>query len=131
MVKDIVSQLISFVQAVIAIATDTTTFSNSFDTANFEEGIMFLINCSAYTDGSYQILVQESPDDSVWTNVIDEKYITDPLTIAAAQVATDAVPKVGVFSTKRYLRLAIVSTGTTSGASFIPTTVMKGELQPV
>ena len=131
MVKDIVNQLQMIVgMASAAIGTDTTTTGDAIDTAHYEEGLMFSLNVSAYTDGTFVIRAQESDDGSTgWTSVDEENYCNTPASATAA-TGSDAMTKLGVFSTKRYVRSAIVSTSTTSGATMEVLVTQKAELKP-
>ncbi len=106
------------------ITTDTTTNGTIIDTADLDLGVSFFIGATAYTDGTYKLLIQEGDDAGLSdaTTVPAEKLIEVP----GLQAVTDGVTaitadgdkyfKVGVFSTKRYLRANIVSTATSTGA---------------
>ena len=117
-----------------AIASDTDTFTPSVDMAHFDSGYLFTAAAYDYTDGTYVLTLQDSPDDSVWTDVPAEK-LDDPagagsLTLSAATVAADLLGRIGAFSTDRYLRAKIVSTVTTTGATVIVNAIKKPEETP-
>lgn len=108
-----------------AISTDTTTNGAIIDTADQDLGVSFFLGATAYTDGTYKLVLQEGDDSGLSdaTTVPSEKLITVTGLDAVADGVTavtadgDKLAKVGVFSTKRYVRAQIVSTATTTGAT--------------
>ena len=96
------------------IATDTTTAGNIIDTRNYD-GLEFVIQTVAWTDGAYDVLIE----DGDAANLSDAAAVADVHllgTEAIALGAADLVAEIGYKMVKRYVRLSIVSTGTTSGA---------------
>jgi hypothetical protein len=134
-VKDIKSQLQSNVAFFGTIASNTTTNGSIIDNANYDLGIMFVVQCTNYTDGTYSFTIDEGDDASLSdaTTVPAEKIIGNlsSLDISAANVAGDSLNSVGVFSNKRYLRLNVVSTGTTTGATINAIVEQSAEVVPV
>lgn len=119
-IRDITNDLEVEVVHLAAITTNTTTLTDSVDMAHFDSGYMFTLASYTYTDGTYVLTLQDSPDDSVWTDVPAAGLI-DPagagsLTLSAVNAPGDLLGRIGAFSTDRYLRAKIVSTATTSGA---------------
>ena len=108
------------------IVSDTTTAGATFDTADFELGFSVLLSAPAWTDGTYTLLLEESDDSGMAgaVTIPDAKLIGAFPAVSAATVDGAALGKVGVFSNLRYIRVSIVSTGTTNGA-FIRSTVIK------
>lgn len=130
MVKDIVSNIRSIIVLLgSAIASNTTTTGASVDTADFGEGLAFFCNVRSFTDGVYTLSAQESDDNVNFTAVAAEKVIGS----SAQSAATGSNPmgKIGVFSTKRYVRPIVVSTGVTTGATVDVVAVQAGEYLPV
>lgn len=120
--RDIRSNLISEIAFdVQAISTDTTTTGGIIDTANYDGGVMFTLLCSAYTDGTYTPLLYEddASDMSTKTAVADANLIGTEAgaAVSAATTEGEVLTSLGAFGTKRYLRLDIVSTSTSSGAT--------------
>jgi hypothetical protein len=100
-----------------AISTDTTTTGNTVDTLGFES-VMLAVQAVSYTDGTYTPIVQESSDDSTYTAVAD----SDLLPTGSGQEASAALSAAGTFKlgyrgSKRYVRLQIVSSSTSTGAT--------------
>lgn len=123
-------QVVKLVHAA-AITTDTTTNSDGVDTADFEGGIMFALTINAYTDGTYVMTLQDSPDDSVWTALDSDKVIGPAVSLAAATSASGGLAStLGAFSHERYVRASIVSTSTTSGATPSIVSIASGEYLP-
>ena len=108
-----------------AISTDTTTAGEIIDTAGFES-LEFILLTKALTDGDYAVLMQEG----------DDSALADAATVAAAEVLglvnfdddTDdnAVARTGYIGKKRYVRLNIVSTNTTTGIDIISAVALLG-----
>lgn len=121
-VKDIRSNLLSKIAFdVQAISTNTTTTGGIIDTKDFDSGVMFTLLCSAYTDGTYTPLLYESDDSGMSgaTAVADANLIGTEAGAAISAATTEGtnLKSIGAFGTKRYLRLDIVSTSTSSGAT--------------
>lgn len=99
-----------------AISTDTTTVGLDIDMndgTNDFEALEIILNCSAFTDGSYTIDLKESDDDSTYTAVA----AADILGTNTAIVAINTPSHIGYVGKKRYVRVSVVSTGTTTGAT--------------
>lgn len=108
-----------------AISTDTTTTTGAIiDTADQDLGVSFFIGATAYTDGTYKLVIIEGDDSGLsdGTTVGAEKLVEVPglkaVTDGVTALTADGAKyfKVGVHSTKRFLRANIVSTGTSTGA---------------
>jgi len=121
-VKDIRSDLLAkSAFDVQAISTDTTTTGAIIDTADFDSGVMFTLICSAYTDGTYTPLIEEGDA----ANLSDASAVADAnlvgteagAALSAASAEGANLNTIGVVGTKRYIRLSIVSTSTSSGAT--------------
>lgn len=119
-----------------AITSDTTTDATAVDTADFDMGVTFAMMASDFTDGEYQLQFEDSPDNITFAPVAAEKIIgpNDPviaLTDATAIDGTERLKTVGVFSTDRYVKAQIVSTGVTTGADIEVMAILGGEQNPV
>jgi len=104
-----------------AISTDTTTTGAIIDTKDYDRGIVFTLLCSAYTDGTYTPLLEEGDDSGLSdaTAVPDANLIGTEAGAALSAVDAEGstLNSLGAFGTKRYLRLSIVSTSTSTGAT--------------
>ncbi len=98
------------------IATDTTTNGEIIDTQGYH-GLEFILKSGTITDGAYTVTLTEGEDSG----------LSDGTTVAAANLLgsisfaltdDDTAKRVGYIGKKRYVRLNIVSTGTTSGGLF-------------
>lgn len=102
------------VLAPVAIATNTTTNGVIIDTAEYGS-LEYIVSAGVLTDGAYAFTIQESDDSGMSgaTNVAAD----DLLGALASLAATDdgKIQRVGIIGKKRYQRIAVVSTGTTSG----------------
>jgi len=134
-IKDIRSNVLDkYAFPVQAISSDTTTSGAIIDTADFDGGGMFTLLCSAYTDGTYTPLIQESDDSGMSgaTAVADANLIgTEAGAALSAVTASGAnLNSIGFFGTKRYVRLQIVSASTSSGATVGATFTGSPEIVP-
>lgn len=132
-IADIRSDLDSRILLNAAISTDTTTVGAILDTANFDLGVMLSVLCTAYTDGTYTLLLEESDDSGMAgaTTVTTEQLIGSLPALSALTANNVQAETVGFFSTKRYIRVSIVSTATTTGASILVHAASKAELVAV
>ncbi len=95
-----------------AISSSTTTAGTAIDTKGYTEATVVL-RLGARTDGTATLLIQESDDNSTFTDVAD--------TFLKGTEAGEAVSTahgfgvLGVMLRKRYLKVSIVSTSVTSG----------------
>lgn len=115
-----------------AIITDTVTNGAIIDTADFDMGIKFGFDVSAWVDGAYAVSYEEGDASNLSdaAAVPSDKIIGDAITLGAATAAGATFTGNGLFSTKRYVRCVITSSGTTSGATMSGIAVQAGEYNP-
>ena len=134
-VKDIKSQLQSNLVLNNTVTANKVTNGDIVDNANYDLGVMFVVQCTDYTDGTYKFSVQEgsNSDLSDATLVPDTKIIgdLDNLNLTSVSADNSVLGSVGVFSNKRYLRLRVTSTAVTTGAHINAIVVQSGEIVPV
>ncbi len=101
-----------------------TTFGVAIDTKDAPFDTTFIVGASAYTDGTFNLQVQEADDAGFTENVgvLDRDHVvgqpTLPLSIGAVTApGTDDMVKFGVFATRRFIRLQVEATGVTTGAT--------------
>lgn len=126
-IQDLANDYLADVQMQSPIVTDTESFSSPLDTNEFDGGFMFTAAAYVYTDGTYVITLQDSPDNSVWSDVPDEK-LNDPggngsMTLNIINVEGDTLQRLGAFSTERFIRAKVISTSTSSGATITINTI--------
>lgn len=101
-----------------AISTDTTTVGNIIDSVGFES-LEFLVHAKTITDGAYALLLEEGDA----SNLSDAAAVPAEETLGAltgfVAADDDTVKRVGSIGKKRYQRLSIVSTGTTTGVDIM------------
>jgi len=106
------------------ITSDTTTVGNIVDTQGFES-LTYFIQSGVLTDGDYVVVLE----DGDAANLSDAAVVNSDFVIGSLPVfapADDQVVKsVGLVSKKRFQRLSLASTNTTSGG-FFASTVVKG-----
>lgn len=112
-----------------AISTDTTTSGAVIDTQGFGSGAV-LVRVAAFTDGSYIINMQEG----------DAPNLSDAADIPAARIsntaqaltAVDETDKIGFIANKRYVRVQVDSSSTSSGATLLGNCILSDpDLGPV
>lgn len=131
-VKDIRSNLIQTLALSAAISTDTTTAGAILDTADNELGLMFAVEATAYTAGTYTLLLEESSDSGMSgaTAISGDQLIGTLPELSAATASGGVLETVGVISNLRYVRASIVSASTGSATVQVLAT-QKGEVKPV
>jgi len=131
-VRDQVSKMDSFQALYEAIASDTTTVGAIIDTAHYELGFSAFISAPVWTDGTYTLKLEES-DDSGMAGAVDvpaEKLIGSLPAVGALTADGGKLGKIGVFSNLRYVRISVVSTGVTTGATVNVAVVQHSEVCP-
>lgn len=94
------------------------------DLAGFDAAVV-AIHVGAWTDGTHTFEVQESDDDSTYTAVADADLDgAEPVVDDAS--SDDSVVEIGYHGRSRYLRVAVTTSGTTSGAVY-GATVVRGK----
>ena len=104
--------------AIADITSDTTTVGAVVDTQLFES-IEWSIQSGTITDGTFTPVIEES--DVIGfspSNVLDTDFSLGTIANATFVAADDdTVKRIGSVGKKRFQRLSIVSTGTTSGGT--------------
>ena len=106
------------------IATDTTTNGNSIDmngSAGDFEALEFVMTVGLYTDGDYNLALEESDDNSIWA-AVDAANVVGTATVVSAD---NTVTSLGYVGKKRYARANVVSASTTTGATLTVTALQK------
>ena len=103
--------------APVSVTSDTTRNGTGID-CNEAVSVTFIFTAGGVTDGTYTQHIEESDDNSSWTDV-DSGRLTGSLT---ALSSGNLIDQVGVHPTKRYVRAVSVSTSTTSGAHSVGAT---------
>jgi uncharacterized protein YjbI with pentapeptide repeats len=118
-INDIRSNLQPKLAFLASITTDTTTNGAIIDTADFDGGIVFNFLCTVYGAGTYTPILEESDDASMSgaNDIADANLIGTEAgaALSAATVSGANLKSIGIFGTKRYVRVKILSaTATTS-----------------
>lgn len=104
-----------------AINSNTTTSGATIDTFPDIQyyGLEIVIRSTAYTDGTYTPNLQDSPDGTTWTDVDNSFMIPDDGTAESGAVinGNNQIKRIGYIGKNRYVRLQIVSTSVTTGAT--------------
>ena len=98
------------------ITTDTTTVGNIIDTQGFES-LEYVIQSGVITDGAYALVLEQGDDSGLSDAAV---VPTDEvLGVLTGFVAADdnAAKRVGSIGKKRFQRLSIASTSTSTGAT--------------
>lgn len=120
------------------ISSNTTITSAAIDTASFGSGINIDFILGTRTDGTYTPLITEcdTPSGS-YTAVADQDLVAQDTTSSVAP-ETQAVlntsntnSKIGYLGSKRYIKVAIVSTSVTSGSTICALVSKVANVAPV
>lgn len=134
-VKDIRSDIKVITAQTDVITTNTTTDGAIIDTAHYENGVAFAYQCTAFSDGTYTPVLEESATGAFAgeeTDIDDANLIGTEAgaVLSAASAELGVVPTIGIFSTLQFVRSTIVSAGTSSGATITVTAIVAPELIP-
>ncbi len=131
-VNDIRSNLLETVATAGALAANGTVTGSVIDTADFELGLMFSLNVSAFTTGTFTLALFEA-DNVAMTGAVaitgDKLIGTLPVAIAASAEGSD-LGTVGVISNLQFVRADVVGTDTSVGTISVIAT-QKAENMPV
>ena len=131
--RDIRSDLLPRLAFLAIITTDTTTLGAIIDTKDFDGGFMYTLASTVFGAGTYTPIIEES-DDSGMSGATDVADINLIGTEAGAVIdaltgAGEVLKSIGVFGTKRFLRLKILSASTTT-TTIVAFAHAKPELRP-
>lgn len=115
------------------INTDTDTDTNNQDVSDFDGGVKFNIYIQSYTDGDYEVQIFESDDGSSFDQLTGDSLIpaSTSISLSAATSIDAIVSSVGFISAKKFAKLRIVSTNTSTGATILVTMDEMPEIKPV
>lgn len=135
-IKDAQSYFDGYQSDYVAITGNGNSDGAAFDTASHQMGITFLMGVAAYTDGDYELVIQDSADGSTdWQDVAAAKLLPQPgtaaVTLGAVTSDGDMLAKAGCFSTRRYVRARVTATSVTSGATVYVVIIKHGEYLPL
>lgn len=111
--------------ATLAIAAHAATangtsvdraLSGASGTDEWFQSAMLLVHTGTVTDGSHAIKLQDSDDNTTWTDVASADLQGELPTVTSTD--DDTVFEVGYIGHKRYLRAVTTVTGATSGGTY-------------
>lgn len=106
-----------------AISTNTTSAGTIIDTQGFES-LEFLLHTGARTDGTYTPLIEHGDDVSLSdAAAVDDDDLLGT-EAGAALAAANSASRIGYRGSKRYVRLSVVSTSVSSGATVGATAIL-------
>ena len=111
-----------------SISSDTTTHAGAAvdlqqTTGGDWRSCLFLVTGGTITDGVYTLKVMDSADNVSFADVTATDMVLGPSSTITATGGTAEIEYVG---NKRYVRLSIVSTETTSGGAISARAVLSG-----
>lgn len=114
---------IASVQAIAPAAKTTTTTTSGVDLAGFES-VAVILSAGVITDGTHTPKLQDSPDNSTWTDVAAANQ-SGTLTALTSGAGGSANQEVGYLGTQRYLRFVMTVTGSPSTGGVYAVNVIK------
>ena len=115
-IKEVVTTQ-TIIPMVMSAATSDPVTGAILDTADYDNGVYFFIICDAYSSGTWTLAIQEDDlaDMSTATTVgstqlINALPIITAVTTVTAIGTVTGLQKVGIHSTKRYVRANIDET---------------------
>lgn len=121
------------------ISTDTTTTGSAIDLAGYDAGVNIVFFIGTVTDGTYTPYITEcDTSGGTYTAVADDHLVKqDPSSSTAPEAqavlsASNTTSKIGYVGNKRYIKVALVSASTSSGATSCGAIAIKaGQVLPV
>jgi hypothetical protein len=112
--RDLGALLTVLKNIVVGAKTNGTVNGATFDSQPYD-GVTAILHVEAWTDGTHTPKLQDSPDNSIWTDVVAANLIGafTPIT-SNANVGTKQ--KVTYVGAQRYQRTVLTTTGATTGA---------------
>jgi hypothetical protein len=98
----------------VSISTNSVHTGNTINTVGFE-ALEMLFVATSYTDGTFTLSFQDSPDGTNWTAV--PAQFTLGLSSTQIITAANAPTWIGYIGKKQYVRLVVTSTNVTTGAT--------------
>lgn len=108
----------------IAVRTNGTVNGTTVDlheNRDASRSALVVVHTGTMTDGTVAISLQESDDNSAWSNVAAADLQGSAISIANTD--DDKIFELGYVGSKRYLRVVAVTSGATSGGTFGATIV--------
>jgi hypothetical protein len=122
-----ISQQLVTVPLIGPKAIVATTNGTALDLAAADTD-MVVFNPGVWTDGTYTLKLQDSPDNVTWTDVTPANQVG---TLAAISSAPTAVlQQVSYIGPARYLRPVVTASGATTGVLLDVFAVVKRKKQP-
>ena len=116
------SKNLSFTKSIApqTINSDTTTNGTGVDIRDYDAVTIAWESSTTVSDGTYVLGVEESDDDSTYTDVASADMVG---TVANFSSSSEGNRWQGYIGIKRYIRATFVSTSTSSGGVFAGTIV--------
>ena len=123
------SSLPSAIRTAAATVPGTTVDTQGANHNNYRSAMVIAV-AGAVTDGTHTVKIQESPDNSTWTDVPAGSVMGDSGVFATAQANT--TQRLVYLGSMRYIRAAVTTAGATVGGVVSAIVVMKdGSGRPV
>jgi len=103
---------VDVVQSIAPAAITATKNGTGVDLSGYN-GVMAVVHPGTRTDGTHTPKLQESADNSTFTDVA-----TADLVGSFAAIASNVIQRVGYIGIKRYVRVVSTVSGTTTGAVY-------------
>ena len=137
-VRDMATHVDQVYNDLIVISSTTPVNGPVVDTEGFDLGVTFFFAVTAYTSGDASVVIQEGDlaDGSDMANVPNEKIVgfnqgsVPSVSLGAVTADNTNFEKLGVHSTKRYVRARLTGANTPSLTALI-TVLRGGEVLPV
>ena len=116
------NEVITRVAVPIAARVNATTNGTTIDRADPNGGTdstttaLAVVVTGTITDGSHAVTVQDSDDGSSWASASSDYLVGTTPTITSTD--SNKVFEIGYQGPKRYLRVVVVSSGSTTGGIF-------------
>lgn len=98
-------------------STVTTTGINRNSYEGSSDATVAEVTFGAWTDGTHTPKMQDSPDNSTWTDV-SSTYLQGAFTAVSSSAGQNKVQKVGYMGIQPYVKVVVTVSGATTGAIY-------------
>tara|TARA_R110002096_G_scaffold50015_4_gene131740 strand:- start:146 stop:559 length:414 start_codon:yes stop_codon:yes gene_type:complete len=115
------------------ITSDTISNCSTLDMQGYNAGLMVSLCATTYGDGTYSLAFEDSTDGVTFAAIALDKVLGKYSDTITNKNSIGNLPTIGCFSTNRYIRVLITSTGTSApeGCNIVVMASRKGDKLPI
>jgi len=107
---------------------NATVDGDAIDRGSSNAGVTYAVHSGLVTDGTWTFSIRESDDNSTYTD--SSATSSEMGTCVFISTDDDATKEIGYKGAKRYVKIRVISTGSTTGALLGATAILDGGRKP-